>query len=122
MTQRPAADLIDTAAALGRRLRDERVARGWSGVELADRSGLDQSAISKFERGKRFPTEPARRRLEAAFGWPAGRLVRMAGLVEEARTPDDYLAGRPDLTESDRAVIVALIEHLERRNRPRPSR
>jgi len=115
--QRPAPDLRAAVRVAGERLRAEREARGWTGTELADRAGVDQSAISKYERGERFPAAPVRARLEEAFGWPAGRIVRLTGIAEEATTLEDVLAGRPYLTDADRGLVLRLIEHLEATNR-----
>ena len=39
--------------ALGRRVRELRVARGWSQERLADEAGLDRSYMSGVERGVR---------------------------------------------------------------------
>ena len=114
----PPPDLEGVARVLGDRLRVEREQRGWSGSELARRTGIDQSSISKYERGERFPTSLARERIEDAFGWPRGRIVRLAGIAEEPATLDDFLAGRPLLTDADRALVMRVVEHLERSKRP----
>ena len=39
--------------ALGRRIRELRLAKGWSQEELARRSGLHRTYISSVEQGKR---------------------------------------------------------------------
>lgn len=41
--------------AAANRLRELRTARGWTTVELARRSHVDRSVISRWERGERQP-------------------------------------------------------------------
>jgi transcriptional regulator with XRE-family HTH domain len=50
-TPRAEAELRRVAAALGVRIRDARLARGWSVVELADRAGLSPDMVYRVESG-----------------------------------------------------------------------
>jgi transcriptional regulator with XRE-family HTH domain len=61
-----------TTAAL---IRAAREAAKLTQVELAERAGYDQSAISQIERGTREPRQPALRRLAKALGVRPGDLV-----------------------------------------------
>ena len=45
------------ATHFGRQMKKERLARGWTLRELAERSGIDFSHLSRIENGKRPPTE-----------------------------------------------------------------
>lgn len=47
--------MSETAHRFGRMLRQMRLARGLSQLELAGRAGLSENAISAFERAERFP-------------------------------------------------------------------
>ena len=40
----------------GKRLKEERVKKGWNQEELAEKMGLKQASISQFEKGTRLPT------------------------------------------------------------------
>ncbi|CAL9594785.1 hypothetical protein SUDANB21_05311 [Streptomyces sp. enrichment culture] len=56
------------------RLRGLRQARGWSQSELARRSGIVRPAISKYEAGKREPTDRVLAVLAAALDFEADDL------------------------------------------------
>jgi transcriptional regulator with XRE-family HTH domain len=50
------------------RLREERLQRGWTQLDLAVRTGLPPSTISVIERGRVYVHPGWRRRLARAFG------------------------------------------------------
>ncbi len=60
---------------LAAHLRSLRVEAGLSQAELAARSGVDQSAISFLERGRRRPTRKTMTRLAKALGVSLKALV-----------------------------------------------
>ena len=62
-----AANDKELVAAIGRRLRQ---VRGFetSQVEFAERLGISQSQLSKYERGQAAPTAQVLRRLKDGFG------------------------------------------------------
>ena len=62
-----AANDKELIAAIGRRLRQ---VRGFetSQVEFAERLGISQSQLSKYERGQAAPTAQVLRRLKDSFG------------------------------------------------------
>src|SRR3954467_4605602 len=79
----------DPTRGIARRLRLEREARGWSLGDLAERSGVSKTMISKVEHGESSPTATLLGRLSGAFGLTlsamlaraelqAGRLLRAA--------------------------------------------
>ena len=66
------------APALGRVIRNHRLAAGLSQEGLAERSGLHWTYVSQVERGKRNVSVAALRRIGAALGVPGWQLVREA--------------------------------------------
>lgn len=59
------------------KVRTLREAAGLTQAELAERSGVSQTWISRLERGQENPTLATLRRLAAAFG------VRVTDLLDE---------------------------------------
>jgi transcriptional regulator with XRE-family HTH domain len=59
------------------RLRDERLRRGWSQLDVAVRTGLPPSTISVVERGLVHAHPGWRRRLARAFGLPEAALFEL---------------------------------------------
>ena len=61
------------AGHFGRQMKKERLARGWSLVELAKRMGVDAAHLGRVESGKRPPTENLAVKCDAVFperqGW-----------------------------------------------------
>ena len=74
-------DCIDTR--LGARIRIERVNRGWSLTDLAQRSSVSRAMINKVERGEASPTASLLGRLAGAFGLTLSMLL--------ARTETDHI-------------------------------
>ncbi|MEU5942333.1 helix-turn-helix transcriptional regulator [Micromonospora sp. NPDC047548] len=60
-------DAARLAFELGRAVRDLRERRGWSQAQLANESGMTQSAVARFEAGGTVPTLPVLERLAAAL-------------------------------------------------------
>jgi DNA-binding XRE family transcriptional regulator len=62
-----------SATHFGRQIRKERLGRGWSIHELAQRTGLNAGYLSRIENGKRPPTLHVARACDAVFperrGW-----------------------------------------------------
>lgn len=52
---------------LGKKVREAREARGWTQAELAERAGMKQHAISRFEAGDVVPTLTTLDRIAAAL-------------------------------------------------------
>ena len=85
--KRPATNLAPAKTPLGRFVRDQRDARGWSQDELADRAGanLTFTNISNIERGKvGLPDPPAMIGLARALGVHPCELYVHAGYPEFA--------------------------------------
>jgi ribosome-binding protein aMBF1 (putative translation factor) len=60
-------DAARLAFELGRAVRQLRERRGWSQSQLAQASGMTQSAVARFEVGGTVPTLPVLERLAAAL-------------------------------------------------------
>ena len=52
-----------------RTLRQQRAARGWTQLELAERIGTPKSSIAAYEQGKMSPSIKTYNQLAKAFGW-----------------------------------------------------
>ena len=78
-----------SAATFGARLRELRKARGLTLKQLARRTRLHFSYISKIECGKTPPPrEPALKRLAVALGYDAERLTLEAGKLPKWKTAE----------------------------------
>jgi transcriptional regulator with XRE-family HTH domain len=73
-------DALD--ARLASRVAELRVAHGWSLDDLAGRTGVSRSTLSRLERGEMSPTASLLGKLCTAYGWTMSRLL--AGLEGEA--------------------------------------
>lgn len=76
---RPSADLAITLTLL-------RVARGWTQDELAQASGVANSSISEYVRGRKVPELATLQRLLAAMGYPLGAIDAAQGFVAHLRS------------------------------------
>lgn len=68
----------NTDADIGMRIRIERLERGWSLTDLAERSGVSRAMINKVERGESSPTASLLGRLSGAFGLTLSTLLARA--------------------------------------------
>ena len=66
---------MDIRQRLGLNLRRERVVRGWSQEEFADRAGIHRTYVSDLERGSRNPTIVIVERLALALEISASDLL-----------------------------------------------
>jgi transcriptional regulator with XRE-family HTH domain len=55
------------ATYFGRQMRKERLARGWTLRDLADRTGIDFTTLSRIENGRRPPNEKTAKAMDAVF-------------------------------------------------------
>jgi transcriptional regulator with XRE-family HTH domain len=74
MMPRPT-DKPRASAPHGVKIRSLRKRRGWSQVELAERAGITNQALSLVERGERVGKLDTLRRVAAALGVSLSRLV-----------------------------------------------
>jgi len=71
--------------ALGLAIFLARTLRGWSQTDLADASGLTNSMISEFERGRRNPSTKSLERLAEAMRIPLPALYSLIPILERFR-------------------------------------
>jgi transcriptional regulator with XRE-family HTH domain len=76
---------------VGMLIKLELTRRGWSQIDLAERTSLSQSAISRCTQGRGL--DPERMRVIAeAFGWEPHELLRQSYDIELV-TPEENDAG-----------------------------
>lgn len=109
---RPPADVFPE------RLRTARETRGLTQGELANRAGLQASAISHFETGTRKPSFDNLRRLadalQATTDYLLGRVSELTGLATGAEKLHRHYG---KLTSSDREVADRMVQFLAEKAR-----
>ena len=76
---------------IGKYIADLRLERGMSQRELAEKSGLSNTEISRLENGKRVKPSPATLRgISEALGVEYSDLMKAAGYIEEVHTEDSF--------------------------------
>ena len=92
-----------------------RVERGWTEYQLAEYSGLPQSTISSWYRKNMMPTIPSLEKICTAFG------ITLSQLFAEGESPVALTQSQRRLLErwsrlsdEQQAVVVALIDKMER--------
>lgn len=109
----PPADILgpmSEKAISGEKVRALRKARGWTQMELAQASGVSQSALSRIERGDSDGSYASTlRALARAFGCAEGDLSDGAPLDIQMIPSDDAApthASRPDVDELAAEVVA----------------
>ena len=104
-----------------RRLRAAREMRELSQVELAERSRLQQAAVSHYEGGARRPSLRNLRRLSEALEVTTDYLLGRSESPEALPSPDEPLFQDFErLTTADRELARQLVAQLARRSEPEP--
>jgi transcriptional regulator with XRE-family HTH domain len=105
-----------------RRLREARTLRKLSQIDLADRAGLQQAAVSQYESGSRRPSLANLRKLGDALEVTTDFLLGRFDDPGTPATPDEpLLRDFERLTASDREVARDLVARLAQRGRTRRS-
>jgi transcriptional regulator with XRE-family HTH domain len=79
-----------------------RVVRGWNQDDLAKASGVRNSAVSDYERGRKVPGLKTLIRLIAAMGYPLSAIDHVMSFIDALRSgtmlsePEPDLPDRPD--------------------------
>lgn len=76
MPPRSKKDRLPEAIALGKRLRELRVAKGWTLEQLAEAAGMNELQAGHIERGATDPKLSTIRKLARAYGMTASELLR----------------------------------------------
>lgn len=106
-------------------LKTELSERGWDQAELAQRSGISTTQISRLMNKARSPGPEACLGIARAFRVPAEDVFRRAGLLPQLVAGNEQSQAIRDLGEmlrylppEDVEVIVALVRALYERRRP----
>ena len=113
----------DPPSIFAERLRRARDARGLSQSDVAKRSGLEPSAVSHFETGRRSPSFDNLKRLADALrvstDYLLGRIESMTGTDHEAHK---LFRHYEDMTVADQEFLEKMAEDLSRRSKRLSSR
>ena len=71
---------VRVARAFGKAVRDQRLKKGMSQQQLADKCGLDISYIGQIERGQRNPTLGVMHGLASVLGVKVSELMKQGKL------------------------------------------
>ena len=82
--------IMDIETVLAQRIARERASRGWSLADVAERSGVSRSMLSKIEREEASPTTTVLVRIAIAFG------ITLAELLSEPAAMDARLVRAAD--------------------------
>lgn len=66
----------DIRILLGRRVRELRLKKGWTQVELAELLGVDRSYLSEIENGKKDPSFRVLKTIADGFGLSLSQFLR----------------------------------------------
>lgn len=108
-----------TLASFPDRLREARERRKLNQSELADKAGLQASAISHFETGTRKPSFDNLRRLADALDVTTDYLLGRVDHPEALAGADRLHRDIERLSAADRTLAEEIIEKLAERNKAR---
>lgn len=78
MPRRVTRKIVAREESLGAAVRRERLDRGWTQTEMAERAGIGQPTLSNIENGRKRPYRETLAAIEAAFGMAPGALLEVA--------------------------------------------
>lgn len=100
------------------RLRQAREMRGLSQSELAEKAGLQTSAVSHFEVGRRAPSFDNLKRLaealQVSIDFLSGRVADPAGVGKQA---EQFFRDFSKLSSQDQEIIARLVGDYAKRNK-----
>jgi transcriptional regulator with XRE-family HTH domain len=92
--------------------------RGWSQTDLAEKSGMQPSAISHFEVGRRAPSFENLKRLadalQVSMDYLLGRVAEPTGAGHGA---DKFFRDFSKMTDRDQEIIARLVADYAERNK-----
>lgn len=102
---------------IGRRIKELRLERHWSQEYLAEKAGIGQQYISKYESGKMIPTLKTLEKLAGVFGVSADFLqarekIDLAALNIKDEKLLELLDELDSLNEEDLLTVKNVIEAL----------
>lgn len=111
-------DLKEVAAppaVLARQLRDLRLARSWSQLEVARQLGVERTLIGNYEQGLNYPSVPTLQKLARVFGVTVDFLLNGTAKPVEGfqdRELLEFCVQADKLDYSSRAALKRVIEGL----------
>lgn len=90
---------------LAARVAELRTRRGWSLDDLAGRTGVSRSTLSRVERGEISPTASLLGKLCTAYGWTASRLLAEAESEPAVVRAADQVVWRDDASGFTRRTV-----------------
>lgn len=104
-------------AAVGQRVREERMRAGLTQIQLAAKAGITPVTLSKLETGARDDYQIGKaRQVWAALGLDVADMMRV--LHAKRPTPSDVveaLRSDPELAEDDRRQLIELYQRFRRK-------
>jgi transcriptional regulator with XRE-family HTH domain len=105
---------------LWRRIEDERLSRGWTKTQLAERSGLSRSTYNDLQRTSRAPLPRIVHAFADAVGLDRTEAEQLAGLrprtAGQAVGVREAIQASELLTKSNKRTIIELYEQLSEAN------
>lgn len=86
-------------------------------TELSDKVGVAQNTISRWSTGDVEPSLVQISAVEKACGMPRGFILRAAGFVKDASTPEEAIAGDHRLDATRRALMLSTYKVALRQSR-----
>lgn len=104
------------------RVQSERVARGWTTLELQAQSGIPRETVGRMRTGKRAPQARTVNALAETLGIDRDEAHRLAGLVpgDPGPTPGsvrEAMLTDPHYNEEQRKTLLAFLDLVEQRHR-----
>jgi transcriptional regulator with XRE-family HTH domain len=91
-----------------------RISRGWSQDQVAKASGITNSALSEYERGKKVPELKSVKKIVKALGYELSAIERTEDFLRELRA-ESHMEARREQDGSYSLVPVSLPAGLARR-------
>jgi transcriptional regulator with XRE-family HTH domain len=105
----------------GERLRKVREDKGLSQAQLAEKSGLQPSAISHFELNRRSPSFDNLKRLADALSVTIDYLLgRQPQPTTAGPVADQLFRNFQEMSPADQAVLARMADALAKQNESRP--
>lgn len=108
------ADSFNLPDAIAARVRELRVARGWSQDQMANEAGLSKDAVSRIERGDRSPRLDTLQRIGAAVGVSLPKLVDFGETLTLTRSYNHRRRSLQRLLDQLDPPLVAVVITLVR--------
>lgn len=104
---------------VGRRVRQERLRRGWTQEDLAEKAGLHLSFIGQIERGVKAVSLQTLKRIADIFGLRAAQLLDESRPVEECPYPIEKKVASliAEHTPDQQRMLLEALKHLSRQAR-----